>query len=278
MRYAMMSGGALDEARALLDKLRQPFEYGRGTVVFGAWEDERLVGLCLGRLGAAAELAYVYVHGLYRRQGVARTLVERLKQAARERHAARLVAQFISSGRRAQEQRFLAALGFSGLQQGETLLSMTLAELEQSSWAQAPATRGTPPLEQIDELSAKRFAQYKLALHRALPDIAGLPAVQGTLRKELSYVLMTEGEVRLTALVSDYEGDLYLGAFYCAPGWERRLPELVHTLFYRLTQEEAQDRRLYVTCVNAPSYRLAVRLADGLSFTERTAWRMYLPL
>lgn len=241
-------------------------------------EGDRLVGVCTGNLGAAAELVFVFVHGLFRHQGIGHELVEQFVQAAKDAHVKRVVAQFITgTGEVRNEEAFLSSVGFSNLTQGEVLLTAPVHALSHSPWAQPPKAISTQKLTCLADMNPSEFLRYKQALS-ILPDFLQVSRVKGTLLPELSFTCMQEGAVRLSLLVSDYEGILYLDSLYCAKGWERHLPGAVQSMLHRALGIRETGSKICLTCINPTSYRLAMKITRELPVLQRTAWRMYREL
>jgi GNAT superfamily N-acetyltransferase len=267
----------LQRAQWLARKFGYDIEQEKQPLALGACEDEKLIGFCLGRAGISAELFFFYVHGRFRRRGIARRLVDTFVQLARSMGQEQVVAEFITDGK-TSPYLLLDALGFSGLQQCGTLLIVPLGALALSEWAEPPAAEAAGMFQQVSSLSEEAFSTYRKALKRSAPPFANLDAVQGILLKELSWFLADEnGTVRNSLLFADYDGELYLHSLYFAKGWERGLPTLIHLALSGAVAQADRYDRLYVACMSQASYRLAMRIGEELPITQRTAWRMYRP-
>ncbi len=247
----------------------------------GAWMDGRLVGVCLGRVGHAmhsAELMFVHVNGLYRGQGIARRLVETWIQCLRHAGVDSLATEYIVGNGQPSPRPFLEALGFSGLRQGETLVSMRLDVLAISEWVKEPEKKESG-IRRMSDLTPSDLSCVDNAMRRHLPPYATLQSVRGELLSDLSWVFLDEnGEVKLSLLFSEEEDDLYLHSLYCAAGWQRHLPVLLRMALSNACAQSDRYERIYVTCINDASYRIVKRVVQGLPHQERTAWRMYMKL
>lgn len=246
----------------------------------GAYEGERLAGVCLGRVGHThtSELMFVHVNGRYRGQGIARRLVEAWKQSMRRGGVRSLATEFITGNGQQSPCPFLEALGFSGLRQGETLISMRLDALQASDWAKEPEKK-EPRLLRLSDLSPSDFSLLDGAMRHHLPSFATLQSVKGELLRDLSWVLEDEqGAVKLSLLFSEEDDMLYLHSLYCAEGWQRYLPVLLHQALSGACAQSDRYERIYVTCINEASYRIARRIVQDLPHMERSSWRMYMQI
>lgn len=277
MRYEILTGSALQEAETLLKHFPGACPTNGYSLVVGVRTEDngRLIGVCTGNLGLAAELEFVFVHGLFRHQGIGHKLVEHFVRAVGNAHAERIVAQFITgTGEERNEVSFLSSVGFSGLTQGETILSAPVRALSDSPWAQPPEEKAVRKLTCLADMEYSEFLLYKQLLSN-LPDFVQLKELDGSLLRELSFVCIQENQVRLSLLVSDHEGSLYLDSLYCAKGWERHLPGALQSMLHRALEMNETYSQLYLTCINQASYRLAQKIAQDIPVLERTAWRMY---
>lgn len=246
----------------------------------GAWQDERLAGVCLGRLGqtGVAELMFVHVNGLFRGKGIARDLVEKWKLGAQRAGMHCMVAEYITGNGQTDPSPFLEALGFSDLRRGETLFSTRLDVLGESEWSQpsGPAAQG---FVRLSDMSQSAFSQLGSTMRRDLPQFATLQSVRGELLRDLSWVLQDKsGMVRLSLLFSREGGVLYLHSLYCEKGWQQYMLPLIHLALSEACAQADHYERIYVTCINEASSRIVQRIVRGLPHQQRTAWRMYLQL
>lgn len=266
-------------------KLAEEFDMvtdGEGKLCgLGAWIDGRLVGVCLGRVGRtmhSSELMFVHVNGLYRGQGIARRLVEAWKLCLRHAGVDNLATEYIVGNGQPSPRPFLEAVGFSNLRQGETLVSMRLDVLAASEWAKEPEKK-EPGLHRLSDLTPSDLSSVDNAMRRHFPSFATLQSVRGELLGDLSWVFLDEnGDVKISLLFSEEEGNLYLHSLYCATGWQRHLPELLRLALSSACARSDHYERIYVTCINEASYQIVKRIVQGLPHQERTAWRMYMKL
>lgn len=250
-------------------------------VTLGAWQDERLIGVCMGRLNRASdtvELMFIHVHGLYRGRGIARAMVEAWKQSAQRAGIKRFSVEFITGNGQLSPRPFLEALGFSGLRQYETMLHTRLAILAESEWAQPPK-KVTQPFVRLSELSEPDFSRLCIMMQRNLPQVAAPQSVQGKLLRELSWILLdNKGTVRLSLLFSEDHGVLCVNSLYCEKGWHQHIPELLHLSLSHACAQSDRYERIYAICINDSCYRLVQWITRGLPHQQRTAWQMYLQI
>lgn len=281
MKITRLNDAALEQAQKLAETFGMFSDGDDEPVAVGAWQDDRLIGVCMGRLGrtsGTAELMFVHVNGLFRGRGIARDMVEVWKQGAQREGMRRLAVEFIVENGQSNPRAFLEALGFSGLRQCETLFSARLAVLAGSEWAQPPK-KVTQPFVRLSELSQPDFSRLRIAMQHSLPRYAVPQSVQGELLRELSWVLWDEkGAVRLSLLFSEEDDVLYLHSLYCEKGWHKYIPELLHLSLSHACAQSDRYERIYVTCINDSTRRLVQRIAQGLPYQQRTAWRMYLQI
>lgn len=252
---------------------------GEPVTALGAVKDKVAVGAVAGYLeDSVYKIISLYVAPDYRRQGVARKLLEKLEEflLTDKNITAMEINYTVTEQEHSELKPFCEKLGFEEEEQkGETLYTFTLAQAAASPLFKAGEKSNSHilPFRQLSEKLLREAQREAVLLDVPVPE-AGL--LGGEVDRDLSHALVDEG--RIVGCVVFDRSLANLPTLACV--WTNKaeavvLPALLKRAFQSASERYSEETVMAVQAVNPASAALLQNIlpqASPFSFTYRRVW------